>query len=84
MSLLDKPIKTAPQKNTDGSTLLDGSWLSGDGGTSKPLYTNRAFRERDHVGVVVGFEGEAKADLAGESGIAGFSFKDVTPEQAGN
>ena len=62
--------------------LVDGSWFSGDGGLSKPLYVNRAFLERDHAGVVVGFEGEAKADLAGESGIAAFSFKDITPEQA--
>lgn len=62
--------------------LVDGIWFSGDGGLSKPLYVNLAFRERDQVGLVVGFEGEAKADLAGEFGIAAFSFKNITPEQA--
>lgn len=58
-------------------------WYSGDGGLFKPLYANNVFRERDQVGLVVGFEGEAKADVAGEFGFAAFSFKDMTPEQAG-
>jgi putative DNA primase/helicase len=34
------------------------------------------------VGQVVGFEGEAKADLAGRFGVAAFSFKNITLEQA--
>ena len=60
----------------------DGVWYSGDGGIHKPLYANSVFRERDQVGVVVGFEGEGKADAAAALGIAGFSFKDITVEQA--
>jgi hypothetical protein len=43
---------------------------------------NRAFRERDQVGLAIGFEGEAKADIAGQLGLAAFSFKNITPEQA--
>jgi uncharacterized protein (DUF927 family) len=39
-------------------------------------------RERDQVGLVVGFEGEGKAEAAGAFGFAGFSFKDITLEQA--
>ncbi len=48
----------------------------------KPLYVNGVFRERDQVGLAVGFEGEAKADAAGGLGLAAFSFKDIAPEQA--
>lgn len=59
-----------------------GVWYSGDGGLPKPLYANSVFRERDQVGLAVGFEGEAKADAAGALGLAGFSFKDITMEQA--
>jgi hypothetical protein len=61
---------------------VNGVWYSGDGGIPKPLYVNQIFRERDQVELVVGFEGEAKADLAGEFEFAAFSFKDMTPEQA--
>jgi hypothetical protein len=42
-----------------------------------PLYGNRIFRERDQLGAVLVFEGEAKADLAGELGYAAFSFKEM-------
>ncbi len=52
-------------------------WLPGDGGLPRPLYANRLFREQDQVGVALGLEGEAKADLAGELGIPAFSFKHV-------
>jgi putative DNA primase/helicase len=62
--------------------LVDGVWYSGDGDLSKPLYANRLFRERDQLGLALGFEGEAKADRAGELGIVAFSFKDITAEQA--
>lgn len=57
------------------------AWLSGDGGLEKPLYTNRIFRERNQLGIVLAFEGEAKADLAGELGYAAFSFKNLTAAQ---
>jgi hypothetical protein len=60
----------------------DGVWYSGDGGTPKPLYVNNVFRERDQVEFALGFEGEAKADFAGAFGLAGFSFKEITSEQA--
>ncbi len=62
--------------------MINGVWYSGDGGLPKPLYVNRSFKERDQIGLALGFEGEAKADLAGELGIAAFSFKDMTVEQA--
>jgi hypothetical protein len=68
---------------------LDGKvWTIGDGGIkNKPLYTNCLFRESDRLGIVIGFEGEAKADLAGELGYAAFSYKDLTtmhcPELSG-
>jgi hypothetical protein len=61
---------------------VNGIWFSGDGGMAKPLYVNRAFQQHDQVGLVVGFEGEAKADLAGEFSMAAFSFKNITVEQA--
>jgi hypothetical protein len=53
-------------------------WKPGDGGKTKPLYVNEIFRDADRLDYVVGFEGEAKSDLAGELGIAGFSFKELT------
>lgn len=62
--------------------LADGIWYSGDGGLPKPLYGNSVFRERDQIGFVIGFEGEAKADIAGPLALAAFSFKDITTEQA--
>jgi putative DNA primase/helicase len=74
--------KQRPEKTFLWEHLADGSWYSGDGGAPKPLYLSGIFRERDQVGPVVGFEGEAKADVAGEFGIAAFSFKDITREQA--
>lgn len=61
---------------------VNGRWLSGDGGLPRPLYVNRPFRERDQVGLAIGLEGEAKADLAGELGFTAFSFKNITVEQA--
>jgi putative DNA primase/helicase len=74
--------KNRPAKEFRWEHLDDGAWYSGDGGIPKPLYVNRLFRERDQVGLAVGFEGEAKADLAGEFGFAAFSFKNITPDQA--
>jgi uncharacterized protein (TIGR03437 family) len=46
------------------------------------LLVNHTLRERDQVGLVVGFEGEAKADVAEGVGLAAFSFKNITVEQA--
>jgi CHC2 zinc finger len=50
-------------------------WKSGDGGKHKPLYVNQTFRDADQLDYALGFEGEGKSDLAGELGIAGFSYK---------
>ena len=61
--------------------LADGVWKSGDGGNQKPLYVNTLFREQEIPGLALGFEGEAKADLAGTLGFAAFSFKAITAEQ---
>jgi hypothetical protein len=74
--------KDRAEKEFRWEHLVEGLWYSGDGGAPKSLYVNRAFRERDQVGLAVGFEGEAKADLAGKLGVAAFSFKNITQEQA--
>jgi hypothetical protein len=74
--------KDRPEKEFRWEHRIDEAWYSGDGGKPKPLYLNGVFRERDQIGLVLGFEGEAKADLAGELGFAAFSFKDLNEEQA--
>jgi hypothetical protein len=75
--------KARAKKEFRWEHLAGETWLSGDGGIPKPLYMNRVFRERNQPGLTLGFEGEAKADIAGELGFAAFSFKDITQEQAG-
>jgi len=60
----------------------DGNWYSGSGSQPKPVYVNSTFRDRDQPGRAVGFEGEAKADLAGELGFAAFNFKDISEAAA--
>ncbi len=60
----------------------DGIWYSGDGGAAKPLYLNRVANERDQPGLAIGFEGEAKADLAGQLGFAAFSYKEISEASA--
>jgi hypothetical protein len=74
--------KNRPEKTFRWEHCVNGVWYCGDGGLPKPLYINDVFRERDQVESALGFEGEAKADLAGELGYAAFSFKDITPVQA--
>jgi uncharacterized protein (DUF927 family) len=74
--------KQRPAKTYRWERLADGIWYSGDGGLHKPLYVNSVFRERDQLELVIGFEGEAKADAAGALGLPAFSFKDMTREQA--
>ena len=54
------------------------TWKPGDGGLQKPLYANVIFRESDQLDLVLGVEGEAKTDVAGELGFAAFSFKSLT------
>jgi len=54
------------------------TWKPGDGGLQKPLYANALFRESEQLDLVLAFEGERKADLAGELGFAAFSFKNLT------
>jgi hypothetical protein len=72
--------KDRPKKTFRWEHCIDGIWFSGDGNFPKPLYINNVFQER--VEFAVGFEGEAKADVAGELGLAAFSFKDITPDHA--
>jgi hypothetical protein len=60
----------------------EGIWYSGAGPGPKPVYTNSTFGTRDQAGLAIGFEGEAKADLAGELGFAAFSFKDISEAAA--
>ena len=74
--------KNRPLKEFRWEYLAGGVWYSGDGNLPKPLYKNAFCRECDQLGLAIGFEGEAKADLAGKFGFAAFSFKDLTDEQA--
>jgi putative DNA primase/helicase len=74
--------KDRPKKTFRWEHLKSGCWYSGRGKIPIPLYVNRIFRERDQAGTALGFEGEAKANLAGDLGFAAFSFKDITAEQA--
>jgi len=74
--------KNRPEKTFRWEHLCDGIWYAGDGGISKPLYVNSVFQSRDQTEIVLGFEGEAKADMAGDLAFAGFSFKDLTDGQA--
>ena len=55
--------------------LENGKWITGAGDQPKPLYVNQLMREADMLEWAVGFEGEAKCDLAGTLGIPAFSFK---------
>lgn len=77
-----QPGKNRSKKSFRWEHQVDGAWYSGDGGLPKPLYVNTIFRERDQIGLAIGFEGEAKADTAGALGLAAFSFKDITVAQA--
>ena len=80
-----QPGKGRPKKNFRWEYFADGQWWSGDGGKEKPPYLNQIFRESDQLGAVLGAEGEAKADLAGELGLPAFSFReDISPQQAAN
>lgn len=74
----NRPGKTFRWEHRDSS----GNWQSGDGGKPKHIYLNQVFRGRDENGTVLGVEGEAKCDLAGEFGFAAFSYKELTLESA--
>ena len=71
-----KPQKTFVWEHREGD-----NWIKGQGGLEVPLYCNKSFRERDQVKMAIGLEGEGKADLAAEMGLAAFSFKDLTAAQ---
>jgi uncharacterized protein (DUF927 family) len=75
-------VRAKSRKTFRWEHCIQGVWYSGDGGIEKTLYLNSVFRDRDQVGLAVGFEGEAKADAAATFGFASFSFKDITPDQA--
>jgi len=68
-----KPLKKFVWESLNGS-----GWVAGLQGQQPPLYTNQVFRESDQLGLVLGFEGEAKCDLSGDFGFAAFSFKGLT------
>jgi putative DNA primase/helicase len=74
--------KARPEKTFRWEHVVDGVWYSGDGDIPKPLYINSVLRQGHQIGLAIGFEGEGKADCAGNLAIAGFSFKNITPEQA--
>jgi hypothetical protein len=80
---LERPTTdgSKPQKSFRWEHREGENWKSGDGGFQKPLYTNQLFREREQLEIALGFEGEAKAELAGEFGFAGFSFKNLCLNQ---
>ena len=69
---------TKPPKAFVWESRKGDKWVPGLQGQQPPLYTNRLFRESDQIGLVLAFEGEAKADLAGELGFAAVSFKGFT------
>jgi AAA domain len=64
-----------PAKNFQFQRFENGKWIPGAGDQPKPLYMNQLMREADTLEWAVGFEGEAKCDLAGTLGIPAFSFK---------
>ena len=72
-----RPAKTFRWEHQRGS-----QWYAGDGGETKLLYVNAAFRERDQIGLAVGVEGEAKADALGDLGYAAFSFRELSEDAA--
>lgn len=79
---LERPMSNGagkPKKTFRWEYLESGSWWAGNGGKQKPLYVNSLFHEGSRVGPVLGFEGEAKADLAGDLGFPAFSYKEFTP-----
>lgn len=71
-----KPDKTFQWQHNE-----NGKWVPGGGGMPKPLYTNKLFREAKPLEIAVGFEGEAKCDLAGTLGFMAFSFKYLSKEE---
>jgi KaiC/GvpD/RAD55 family RecA-like ATPase len=77
---LERPATNGskPEKSFRWEHRENDRWLPGAGDFPKPLYVNALFRESDQLGLVLGFEGERKADLAGELGFAAFSFKNLT------
>ena len=72
--------KQSKEKTFRWQHKANGLWEAGDGGNFKPLYVNAQFRSQEQLGVVLGFEGEAKADLAGTLGFAAFSYKQMVAE----
>lgn len=73
---LMQPGSNKPEKTYRWEHFDNNHWWQGAGGQPKSLYLNSLFQARDQLGLVIGVEGEHKADLAGELGFAAFSFKD--------
>jgi P4 family phage/plasmid primase-like protien len=77
-----EPGRNGKAKEFIWEHLEGASWQLGDAGLKeRPLYANALFRQRDQLGIALGFEGEAKCDLAGTLGYPAFSFKDLTRAQ---
>jgi hypothetical protein len=74
--------KGRPEKQFRWEYLTAETWYSGAGYVPRPLYVNSVFRDRGQAGLALGFEGEGKADVAGELGFAAFSYKGITQEEA--
>lgn len=70
-----------PDKTFQWQHIENGKWIPGGGGMPKPLYVNKQFRESQKVKSALGFEGEAKCDLAGTLGFAAFSYKHMAKEE---
>jgi predicted P-loop ATPase len=78
-----QPDKNRPEKTFRWEHRRCDRWYARDGGKPKPIYLNAVFRERDQLGTVLGVEGEAKADFAGNFGYPAFSFREeISAEDA--
>ena len=78
----DRQQKGKPKKTCVWEHLKEGVWHTTKGGRKNPVYLNRIARERDQLESAIGFEGENKAEAAGELGYPAFSIKDLTDENA--
>lgn len=67
-----------PEKTFQFQHFEKGVWKPGGAGMPKPLYVNQCFRDADQIDFAVGFEGEAKCDLADTLNLPGFSYKYMT------
>jgi len=85
---LQHPQRLQAGKNRPEKTFLwehreaDGEWKRGRGDKPHQAYVNTVLRDRDEVEAAVGVESERSADALAKYGVAAFSFKELTPENA--